>query len=243
MIAPFSGHVPAEAVVPPVRRPLVAIAQALVALAAVAGTVIDLILGSPLQVLSYFTIQSNLLLAIVFGASAWRAWQGRPPLPAWMTAGATLFIAITGLVYHLVLANSSSGFSMTGEVTLTGWRVVSNDLLHSVTPLGAALVWLLLVRPGGLRLGHAGWWMLYPLAYFCFALVRGAIMSPGSTARYPYPFLDVDQHGYLGVLGNGVVFGLLFYALALAIVGLDRIRPDLGGRGNRISSPGDGPLK
>ncbi|MDG4856736.1 Pr6Pr family membrane protein [Streptomyces sp. T-3] len=243
MVAPHIGHVPAEAVLPPTRRPVLAVVQGLIALAAVAGILIDFALGSPLRVLSYFTIQSNLLLAVVCAVSAWRAWQGRPPLAAWITGGATLFIAITGLVYHLVLANSSSGFSMTGETTLTGWRVVSNDLLHTVTPLAAALAWLLLIRPGCLALRHAGLWMLYPLAYLCFALVRGAIMSPGSTARYPYPFLDVDQHGYLGVLGNGVVFGLVFYALALAIVGLDRIRPDLGGRGNRISSPGDGPLK
>ncbi|MFC7308425.1 Pr6Pr family membrane protein [Streptomyces monticola] len=228
---------------PPVRRPFVAVVRALISLAAITGIVIDLTLGSPLRVLSYFTIQSNLIVAAVLGVSAWRAWTGRPRLAPWITGGTTLFIAITGLVYHLILANASSGFSMTGTASITGWHAVSNQLLHTVTPIGAALNWLLLTRPGGLRPRHAGLWLLYPLAYLGFALVRGALMSPGSPARYPYPFVDVDLHGYAGVLGNAVVLGLIFYALALAIVGLDRIRPDLRAGENRISPQGDGPLK
>ncbi|GAA3151062.1 hypothetical protein ACFQ0X_20930 [Streptomyces rectiviolaceus] len=46
-------------------------------------------------------------------------------------------------------------------------------------------------------------------------------MPPGSPARYPYPFLDVEVHGYAGVLANAVLFGL------------DRIRP-----GHRDAAPG-----
>ncbi|WP_055699767.1 MULTISPECIES: Pr6Pr family membrane protein [Streptomyces] len=229
MIAPIPTGIPAEAVVPPVRRPLAAAFRALIALAAVTGIVIDLVIGSPLRVLSYFTIQSNVLVAVVLGVSAWRAWRGRPPLPPWVTAGTLLFISITGLVYHLVLANDASGFAMTEDAGATsGWHTVSNQLLHTVTPVAVALDWLLLTRPGGLRPRHAGLWLLYPLAYLAFALARGALMSPGSTARYPYPFLDVDAHGYAGVLGNAVIFGLAFYALALLVVGLDRVRPSPG---------------
>ncbi|MBC9714643.1 Pr6Pr family membrane protein [Streptomyces sp. TRM66268-LWL] len=246
----FSGHVPSEtgvppeAVSPPARRPFAAVFRALISLAAITGIVINLCLASPLRVLSYFTIQSNLIVAAVFALSAWRAWKGRAPLPPWVTTGTVLFISITGLVYHLLLANASSDFSMTDQVgPMTGWRGVSNELLHTVTPLAAAVDWLFLTRPGGLRLRHAGLWLLYPLAYLAFCLLRGALMSPGSEARYPYPFVDVEQHGYAGVLGNAVVLGLCFYALALAFVGLDRIRPAPGPRKNRISSPGAGPLK
>ncbi|WP_338698772.1 Pr6Pr family membrane protein [Streptomyces sp. Q6] len=247
MITPHRiSTVPAAAVVPPRRRPLAAAFRALVAIAAVTGIVIDLsISDSALRVLSYFTIQSNILVAVVLALSAWRAWTARPPLPPLVTGGVLLFISITGLVYHFVLANDSSGFSMTDDpqVALTGARQVSNQLLHTVTPIGAALNWLLLTRPGALRPRHAALWLLYPLAYFGFALIRGAIMTPGTPARYPYPFLDVDLHGYAGVLTNAVVFGLAFYALALALVGLDRIRPEIRGPENRISSQAAGPLK
>ncbi|GHB10245.1 Pr6Pr family membrane protein [Streptomyces chryseus] len=163
--------------------------------------------------------------------------------------GVLLLVSITGLVYHLVLANSSSGFSMTGDAThaLTGRRSVSNQFLHTVTPLAAALDWLVLTAPGGLLVRHAAQWMLCPPVYLLFALACGALLSPGSEARYPYPFVDVEAHGYAGVVGDAVFFGAAFYALGLAIVGLDRIRPSLGPdlrhRSNRISPPAVSPLK
>ncbi|MFJ9040975.1 Pr6Pr family membrane protein [Streptomyces sp. NPDC102406] len=242
-----SAHsVPAEAVVPPRRRPVAAAFRALVALAAATGIVIDLAISdSALRVLSYFTIQSNILVAIVLALGAWRAWTARPPLPALVTGGVLLFICITGLVYHVILSNDASGFSMTDDPdhAMTGARQASNQLLHTVTPIGTVLDWLLLTRPGALRLRHAGLWLTYPLAYFGFALVRGAIMTPGTPARYPYPFLDVDAHGYAGVLGNAVIFGLAFYALALLLVTADRFRPQIRGPENRISSQAAGPLK
>ncbi|MGW6271695.1 Pr6Pr family membrane protein [Streptomyces sp. NPDC055060] len=230
MITPTPWDAPTEAVVPPVRRPVAGVFRALIALAAATGITIDLCMGNPLRALSYFTIQSNVLVAVIFALAARQAWQGRRPLPPLVTGGTLLFILITGLVYHLILANDASGFSMTGDgpgdaAARSAWHSVSNTLLHTVTPIGAALNWLLLTTPGTFRLRDAARWMLYPLAYLVFALIRGALMAPGSVARYPYPFLDVDTHGYPGVLANAVFFGLAFYALAALLVGLDRIRP------------------
>ncbi|MFG3495674.1 Pr6Pr family membrane protein [Streptomyces sp. NPDC047928] len=244
MSAPFWTHVPASAVAPPVRRPYAAVFRALIALAALTGVVIDLVLGSPARVLSYFTIQSNVLVAVVFAVSARRAWSGRPPVPAGVTGGTLLFISITGLVYHLVLADDASGFAMTAEIAaLSSWQSLANQLLHTATPLGVALDWLLLTRPGGLRPRDATLWLLYPLAYLLFALTRGSLLAPGAPARYPYPFLDVAAHGYDGVLGNAVRLGLGFYILAITVVGLDRVRPYVRGRENRISPQGPGGLK
>ncbi|MGW6021047.1 Pr6Pr family membrane protein [Streptomyces sp. NPDC055099] len=254
-----SSYAPTDITVPGLCRPVTAAFRALIALAAVTGVVIDLAIGSPLRVLSYFTLQSNVLVAVVFALGARRAWQGRRALPPVVTGGTLLFISITGLVYHFVLANGSSGFAMTDDIdALSGWRSLANQLMHTVTPIGALLDWLLLTPPlalsstsrGGLRWRHAALWLLYPLAYLGFALIRGALMAPGSPARYPYPFLDVDAHGYTGVLTNAVILGLAFYALALLLVALDGLRPGPRRRGprtpareNRISSPGAGPLK
>ncbi|MGW7071961.1 Pr6Pr family membrane protein [Streptomyces sp. NPDC054855] len=254
-----SSYAPTDIAMPGVCRPGTAAFRTLIALAAVTGIVIDLAIGSPLRVLSYFTIQSNVLVAVVFGLGARRAWQGRRELPPVVTGGTLLFISITGLVYHFILANGSSGFAMTDDTgALSGWHSLANHLLHTVTPIGALLDWLLLTPPlalsstsgGCLRWRHAALWLLYPLAYLGFALIRGALMDPGSPARYPYPFLDVDAHGYAGVLRNAVILGLAFYALALLLVALDRLRPGPRRRGsgtrareNRISSPGAGPLK
>lgn len=249
MPAPPPSVVPATAVVAPSRRRPAAAFRILVALAAAAGVAIDLILGSPARVLSYFTIQSSLLVAVVFAASAGRAWAARRPLPGAVTGGTLLYISITGLVYHLILANQSGVFSMTGDVAPpTGWQAVANNLLHTVVPIAAAADWLLLTRPAPLAFRHAATWLLYPLAYLAFSLARGAMMSPGTPARYLYPFVDVDQHGYPGVLANALLLGLAFYALALLLVALDHIRPDPVRRRvrrpeNRISSPATGGLK
>ncbi|GAA1357632.1 Pr6Pr family membrane protein [Streptomyces beijiangensis] len=237
MVAPLPTHVPPAAVVPPPRRPYAAAFRALICAAVIVGVVIDLCLVSPGRLLSYFTVQSNILLGLACAFSAYRAWTARRPLPPWVTGGALLFICITGLVYHVVLAGDPA------VEAPTGWSAAANILLHSVTPLAALADWLLLTPPGGLRPRHAGLWLLYPLAYFAFVLIRGALLTPGTVARYPYPFLDVDLHGYAGVLGNAVIYGLVFYALALVIVGLDRIRPYLHGSENRISSTATGPLK
>ncbi|GAX53128.1 Pr6Pr family membrane protein [Streptomyces olivochromogenes] len=241
--------VPATAVVAPVRRPLVAVFRLLVALVAAAGVAIEMRLGSPLHVLSYFTIQANLLVAVVFVASARRARAARRPVPAVLTGGTLLYISITGMVYHLILADPSSGFSMTGGIAShTGWQAVSNQILHTVIPIAVVIDWLLLTRPAPFAVRHATTWLVYPLAYLVFSLVRGEMLRPGTPARYLYPFVDVDRHGYVGILGNTAILGVAFYALALLVIVLDHVRPDpFRRRGrrpeNRISSPATGGLK
>jgi len=243
------SFVPATAVVAPSRRPVTAAYRVLVALAAATGVAIEMKLGAPARVLSYFTIQTNLLVAMVFTASARRAWSARRPLPGVLTGGTLIYASITGLVHHLILANESTPFSMTGgDDTLSGWHAVAHQLLHTITPIAVALDWLLLTRPTPLALRNAATWLIYPLAYLAFCLARGAMLAPGTPARYLYPFVDVDRHGYGGVLGNTAILGVAFYALGLLVVVLDHVRPDpvrrrVRGPENRISSQATGGLK
>ncbi|MFF4259567.1 Pr6Pr family membrane protein [Streptomyces sp. NPDC001663] len=219
--------VPATAVLPRVHRPYTAAYRLLVAALAVAGVTIDLVLGSPVRVLSYFAIQSNLLLALVFTIEARRAWAARRPLPSALTGATLLYITITGLVYHVFLAGTSTPFSMTGATAApTGWQWISNQILHTAVPFAALLNWLVLTAPGRLHLRQAATWLLYPLAYLTFSLVRGELILPGTPGRYLYPFLDVDLHGYKHVLGNALLLGLAFYALAVLLVALDHARPN-----------------
>lgn len=223
--------------------------RALIAAAAAVGLAIELTHGSVPVVLSFFTVWTNIAVAVAFSLSAARAWQRRPDLDPLYRGGVLLFILITGLVFHLVLANASSPFNVLEDLNrLTGAKAVANQLLHTVTPIGAALDFLLLTAPGTLRPRHAFHWLAYPLAYVTFALVRGALLSPGTKSRYTYPFIDVAQYGYARVAVNAVVLGIAFYALGLLLVAADRFRPasPLARRPlreNRISSPAAGPLK
>ncbi|MFD3326987.1 Pr6Pr family membrane protein [Streptomyces sp. NPDC058701] len=90
--------------------------------------------------------------------------------------------------------------------------------------------------------------MAYPLAYVTFALVRGALLAPGTRGRYPHPFPDAARYGYAAVALNAAVLGLAVHALGLALVAADRFRRASPlavhpARENRISSPAGGPLK
>ncbi|MGW8503591.1 Pr6Pr family membrane protein [Streptomyces sp. CLCI03] len=226
-----------------------AVFRALVCAAAVVGVVIDCVYGSMPVVLSYFTIWTNILVAVVFGWSAARAWRRRPDVAPLHRGGVLLFILITGLVFHLVLANPSSPFDVSAELDrLTGARAVANQLLHTVTTIGALLDFLLLTAPRTLRPRHAAQWLAYPLTYVTFALLRGALLAPDSARRYTYPFIDAARYGYAHVALNALVLGVAFYALGLALVAADRFRPTpplapRPLRENRISSPARGPLK
>ncbi|MGW6905624.1 Pr6Pr family membrane protein [Streptomyces sp. NPDC054940] len=227
------SHVPATAVMTPVCRPLTAVYRLLVALVATAAVTLEMTLGTPgpLRTLSHFAIQSNILLALVFALAARRAWTARRPLPSALTGATLLYAVTTGLVYHLLLATDASSFALpgvlTGEATApTGWHAITNQILHTVMPLAAVLDWLLLTAPGQLRLRRTATWMLYPLTYLAFSLVRGELLAPDTPGRYLYPFLDVARHGYKSALGNALLLGLAIYALAIALVALDHTRPN-----------------
>ncbi|QIJ63884.1 Pr6Pr family membrane protein [Streptomyces sp. JB150] len=227
MPALLPSPVPATAVVEPVRRPLIAVFRLLTALAAITGVTIYLLLGSPLRVLGYFTIQSSILLAPVMLLSARKAWTARRPLPSALTGSVLLYTLIAALVYHLLLVHTTTPFTMAdAPAATTLWHSAANHLLHTAVPAAAVIDWLLMTAPGTLRLRQAPSWLLYPLAYLVFSFLRGELLLAGTPARYLYPFLDVEAHGYKGVLGNALLLGLSFYGLAVLLVALDHARPN-----------------
>lgn len=155
--------------------------------------------------LAYFTVMTNLIVAVLLTGVA----LGRPAFAApRLAAGATLAILLVGVVYHLLL---------TGLRELSGGDVLADRLLHSVTPLVTPLYWLAFVPRGALTRRDPLGWALYPLAYFGYALARGA-----ATGRYAYPFLDVRALGWPRTGVNAVAIALGFMVAGYAMVWLDR---------------------
>jgi hypothetical protein len=223
-------------------RVLVTSYRLMIAAAAVTGITIECAHFPPLRVFSYFTVLTNAAIALTFALAAYRTWTRRPPVPPLIHGAVLLCIVITGLVYHLVLANDASDFSESEALgARTGALALSNQLLHTVTPLAVPLDWLLLTTPGRFPWRYAGQWLLLPLAYFAFALIRGPFQPPAPPPRYPYPFLDIDTRGYPATLLTALVLALTFLALALLLILLDHHRPHLPR--NRISPTAPGPLK
>ncbi|GAA3139557.1 Pr6Pr family membrane protein [Kribbella aluminosa] len=160
------------------------------------------------NVFAYFTIQSNLLLG---GTALMLVMQPDRPestLLKTLRLNGVLCIAVTGIVYHTVLA---------GLGHLHGWAEVANFLLHTTAPVVGVLGWLLFGPRGTIDWRIVGWSVVYPLLWLVFTLIRGAFVG-----FYPYPFVNVDEHGYGRVLLNCLLVAVLFLALAAGANTLDR---------------------
>jgi hypothetical protein len=164
------------------------------------------------NVFAYFTILSNLLVGVVFALLALRPERdtlGRRVL----VLDAVVAIAVTGIVYNLVLAQT---------VHLTGINQVATVLCHMITPVLAVVGWLLFGPRGRVTAQVVLLSSGYPLAWLAFTLVRGAFI-----AWYPYPFVDVVALGYGRVALNCVVVAALFLGLGFGALALDRKLPGL----------------
>jgi hypothetical protein len=153
---------------------------------------------------SFFTIQSNILAATALVLAALVRRDERSLAFDAARTAATFYIAITGVVFAALLSGM--------QEQLDTHNPFANSVLHYVIPAAAALDWL--VDPPRHRLGTkvALGWLAYPAAWFAYTLVRGAAVG-----WYPYPFVDVSQHGYGRVIANGLVFLGAFAVGALAI--------------------------
>ena len=179
--------------------------------AASAGTSLLAAAGS---FLSFFTVLSNLLVALGLAATI-PAVPPRALQPLVKPPGATalaVYITVVGIVYSLVLRELWHP---------TGAQLVADILLHDVMPLAYVIYWLALVPKRTLGWRHIRPWLLFPAVYIAASLLRGALIHV-----YPYPFIDAGALGYQRVLGHVVVLFAGFLGLGLVYVAIDRaMRP------------------
>lgn len=157
--------------------------------------------------LAYFTVLTNLLVAITATVAARRSDGGRDL--QWRGC-AVASIVLVGIGYHLLLRNIS---------TPTGLDWLSNALLHYAVPLAALAWWLLLPPRRHITANAPLQWLQWPLLYAVYALIRGAI-----TGFYPYPFIDVPALGITRTLIHCAGLGVAFLALAYLLRALARLR-------------------
>lgn len=170
--------------------------------------------GSMANFFSYFTILSNLLVAISLTYCLLSP-SSRPGIffskPS-VQSGIALYIFIVGLVYNTVLR---------GIVALSGINWVVDNMLHVIVPIFYVVYWFLFVPKGVLRYKDGIPWTLFPVAYLIYSMIRGSI-----THWYPYPFLNADIHGYQKVMVNIVLMIAAFFAVGLLLIAVNRsIKP------------------
>lgn len=166
---------------------------------AVAATFVDTasrVAVNPFNFFGFFTLQSNMLTAVVFFVSAGVVLRGSAQ-PRWLVlarAAVTTYMIIVGIVYAVLLAPLGAA----GGVPLP-W---ANTVLHIIVPIYVIADWVLFAdRPA---LSFRSFWvvLLYPVVWVAVVLVRGA-----TDGWFPYPFLDP-------ALGYGTV---VLYCLGIAV--------------------------
>jgi hypothetical protein len=201
-----------------IRKRAAVAAKIAIACVAIFGVIIERVrpksLAGALNMFSYFTIQSNLIVAGVCLASALSRRAEESSFLAIARGGSTIWITVTFIVFYLFLSK---------VYRPVGIYALACTLLHYVVPVAMILEWLFLEPKGRMKLRYNLYWLGYPLLYLLFSEARGALGGP-----YPYWFLNPrlpypDGVGsMLGVLA--IVSGLLvfFGLLGLGMAALDR---------------------
>jgi hypothetical protein len=80
-----------------------------------------------------------------------------------------------------------------------------NTVVHFIMPIVVVADWLYQPPKMTLTIRHLGFWLIYPLLYVIYTIIRGGI-----TGFYPYPFLNPAKVGGAGVVA--------LYCLAILVV-------------------------
>ncbi|WP_341961960.1 Pr6Pr family membrane protein [Planococcus maritimus] len=156
---------------------------------------------------SYFTIQSNIIIVAVFLAGAVISSERfRTRRFQLLRGAATTYIMTTGIVYFFFLRGLEAELQ-----TTIPWV---NFVLHTALPIYALIDWWLVSTDIRVAFRRMGLWILYPVAYLVYTLLRGLVVS-----WYPYPFLDPGNGGYAQVAISSLMITLLIVLCGVIVVG------------------------
>ncbi|MGN0562247.1 MAG: Pr6Pr family membrane protein [Candidatus Fimenecus sp.] len=178
--------------------------------------------GNAAMLSCYYTILSNILCFVYFAVLVVAQRKKENPL---VKGSITMCIAVTGIVYHLLL----DGMMEANAASVSPVLYAGNFLVHTVVPVMVVLDYFLFFPKGQYKSLHPIAWLVLPYLYFGFILLRAEISDSlfsgfgGAKSRYPYPFLDVDLYGWDKVLL--IVLGITVAFLALGYIAyvLDRL--------------------
>lgn len=152
-----------------------------------------------IRFLSYFTIESNLLVAISLGllvlrpdidSTLWRV----------LRLDGLFGITVTGISYAVLLAPQHDPH---------GINAFTNAGLHYVVPIMSVLGWLAFGPRPRISENTIMLALIWPALYIVYTVAHGA-----ASDWYPYPFIDVVQLGYATTVRNGLGMIVLMAGVA-----------------------------
>lgn len=172
----------------------------LVAIGAQLKTTADAGVLNPINFFSYFTIQSNLIGAVVLLYLAVRGGV-RSARVEWWRGAACVYLTVTFFVVIVLLSHTDVGLQLP-------WV---DFVLHKLVPVVVVADYLLDPPRARVTISDGLLWLVFPLAWLGYTMVRGPIAG-----WYPYPFLDPADGGY-GPVAATVVAILVAGAMLCAV--------------------------
>lgn len=154
----------------------------------------------------FFTVLTNILAALAASLplmarrSAAGRFFARPEAIGWVTVS----IVFVGVAYYALLRKVWSP---------QGWQLLADVLMHYAVPVLFLLYSLIVLRGAALRWSAPLRWSVYPVVYFAYVLMRGAVIG-----SYPYAFIDAATLGYAVTLRNACLLWVAFMVLAYALL-------------------------
>ena len=158
-----------------------------------------------IETLYYFTYQSNMLVIIYFFLDTINIIKKKETLYPRFKGAVTMSITVTFLVYHFLLSPTSE--------ELKKLDYIRNLIVHYIVPIMTILDYIIFDAKGIYKIMDPLLWLLIPILYFAFILIRAKTGNPFSDGSYyPYFFVDIDKYGLKTVMKN-VFFITLFFAV------------------------------
>ncbi|PKQ46117.1 Pr6Pr family membrane protein [Confluentibacter flavum] len=161
---------------------------------------------------SYFTVLTNILVALYFTSRILGSFNKPYAILNKKTTltALTAFIFIVGIVYQFILRS---------VLESTGMKRLIDELLHTIIPLNMLIYWFVFDTKEKINFRNAAIWLLYPLFYLLFILVRGHFSN-----HYPYPFLNIPEIGINKVAINSMLILILMVSVMGILIGVKNRR-------------------
>lgn len=193
------------------------ILKAIVILSAFIGTLMSYLAGrysfmGGRHVFMYFTIQSNIAIAIICGIGAYLLLQNKEISKVWYVIKlvGTVSITLTGVVFGFVLAPTLGAGA---------WNI-QNTLTHLVVPVVAVADFFVMSNAAKVKKSSVLYVIIPPILYAIYAgigYVKGWEFAEG--INYPYFFLNWGSPaGAFGFTGELPFMGCVWWILALLLL-------------------------
>ena len=178
-----------------------------------------------LELMSYFTMISNLMVVAVLSLAALvllKVIKIDEPLFRKIKGATIVATILMMVVYNFILIQYL-------RINIPSYEIYSikDIFIHFLSPIIILLDYLLFDEKGLFEYRDAFSFLNYLLVYFVYLIVYeflgGRFIINGVETIYPYFFLNIEEQGIWLTLLNILMIGLVFTGLGLLLVWVDQI--------------------